>query len=216
MVLDIPPVVHSAPTPGRTATIMTDSAIRDLVEEWPDAAKAAAEEMLARYGMPQEATLSRLVWHRNGPWKRTTVLRDEADHNFPVPHKDVLEQVIDYRVPIELIDDLAQFDGSLAVSRTRGEVAATCGSEHANIAAVNLMDEIVQGRKTPAEAREAFTRAMAQDALERPGEGPVKFLFDMPAATADPDAQTITEKVVVDTKEELRRAEDAVREPTRS
>jgi hypothetical protein len=41
-----------------------------------------------------------------GLWKRTIVYRDEVPHNFPKPHTDVLEQFVDYKVPV------GKFDGT--------------------------------------------------------------------------------------------------------
>ena len=55
----------------------------------------SANQMIDKYGPPNEAIASRLIWYNNGPWKRTIVYRDEVLHNFPQLHSDVLEQFID-------------------------------------------------------------------------------------------------------------------------
>lgn len=55
--------------------------------------------MIQKYGFPQEATMSRVIWYNNKPWKRTVVYRETVPHNFPTPHKIFLEQAIDYYVP---------------------------------------------------------------------------------------------------------------------
>ena len=83
--------------------------------------------MLAKYGPPAEATPTKLFWYGNGPWKRTVLTSDIVAHNWPTVHTDFLTQVIDYRVPPESFDDIAEFDGSILLDRTRGEVAARCG-----------------------------------------------------------------------------------------
>jgi hypothetical protein len=54
--------------------------------------------MLAKYGVPQEATAEQLVWHRMGQYKRITVTKIEDPHDFPLPHTDYIEHTIDYRV----------------------------------------------------------------------------------------------------------------------
>ncbi len=41
-----------------------------------------------KYGEPDEVTSSHLVWHNNGPWKKTIVYRDEIEHRFPKPHTE--------------------------------------------------------------------------------------------------------------------------------
>jgi hypothetical protein len=56
---------------------------------------------------------------------------------------------------VEKISDIAEWDGSVVVDRTRGEVAARCDSEAANILAMNMVHEIVTGKRTVEEAREA-------------------------------------------------------------
>jgi len=55
--------------------------VEEILAEWPAAPKKVAESLLERYGPPNEATPSQLIWHNNGPWKRTVVTRDEALHN---------------------------------------------------------------------------------------------------------------------------------------
>jgi hypothetical protein len=112
--------------------------------------------MIEKYGQPDEVTAMRLVWHDNGPWKRTIVTKEETDHAFPMPHKDVLEQVIDYRVPTDKVDDLAKYDGSVIVERTKGELSARCDKEEANYLALNLANDVATGKKSPADAREQY------------------------------------------------------------
>jgi predicted outer membrane protein len=96
---------------------------------------------------------SKVVWRDNGPWKRTIVHREETPHDFPKPHTDVLEQVIDYRVSAESVGQLALFDGSLVVKRTEGEISARCDMEAMNFLTLNLANEVVLRTKTVAEAR---------------------------------------------------------------
>jgi hypothetical protein len=49
--------------------------------------------------------------------------------------------------------NLAVFDGSVLVDRTKGEMSARCEGEAANFLALNLADEIVHGKKDVATAR---------------------------------------------------------------
>lgn len=130
--------------------------VKGIIAEWGSFPKKAAEDTIKKYGPPQEAIPSQLIWYNNGPWKRTRVLRDEIPHNFPQPHSDVVENVIDYKVPPEKYDKLAKFDGSLYLDRTRGEAAARCDMEGANKISLNLMHDIVTGKSSVEEARERF------------------------------------------------------------
>ena len=55
--------------------------------------------MLQKYGAPQEATGQRLIWHKAGAFKRIELVNEEFEHRFPMPHKDCLQHVIEYKVP---------------------------------------------------------------------------------------------------------------------
>jgi hypothetical protein len=72
-----------------------------------------------------------------------------------------VESVIDYRVPPEKVSALAEFDGSVVVERTAGEVSARCHDEQANFLALNLMHDIVTGAKSVDEAREYYAKEFA-------------------------------------------------------
>src|SRR5207237_5770346 len=96
---------------------------------------------------------TKLFWYNNGPWKRTELSRDAVVHNWPTVHSDFLTQVIDYRVPPEMFHMIAMFDGSILCDRTRGEVMARCDTESANVLGMNMVHEIVKGKRTVEDAR---------------------------------------------------------------
>jgi hypothetical protein len=70
----------------------------------------------------------------------------------------VLEQFIPCRVPVDKFDDLAAFDGSVLVDRTKGLMSARCAGEGGNFVALNLAHEIVQGHQDVETARTAMPR----------------------------------------------------------
>src|SRR6266513_756478 len=120
----------------------TQSAVREqvdqstadrLISNWPHAPRNIARQMIEKYGPPNEATPTRLFWYEKPPWKRIEVSADPVVHNWPAPHEDFFTQIIDYRVPPEMVHLVAMFDGSMLVDRTRGEVWARCDSEAANV-----------------------------------------------------------------------------------
>lgn len=81
-----------------------------------------------------------------------------AQHgHLPQPHNDVLQQTIDYKVPMEKYSDLALFDGSTIAERTKGELSARCEGEEMNFLAINLVNEICVGTLTVEEARQRYT-----------------------------------------------------------
>jgi hypothetical protein len=138
------------------------------IRQWPQESKEAAQLVIEQYGEPDEASESQLIWHRPGPWKRIVATRSFYRHDFPAPHIDAVESVIDYHVPPEKFSDLAEFDGSVIVERTAGEVSARCHDEQANFLALNLMHDIVTGRKTVVQAREYYAQEFADYRRKKP------------------------------------------------
>lgn len=177
---------------GHPARAHSSEEVQQIIQDWPAAAKKAANKMIEKYGPPAEATESLLMWHNNGPWKRTVVFKEEVDHQFPMPHKDVMEQFINYRVPPEKFDELAQYDGSVIVERTKGEISARCDKEEANFLALNLANDIVKGNKSVEEARQAYADAIKDMMAGNPPEITQGFTFEVSQADAgDPDQAMI-------------------------
>lgn len=165
-----------------------------VISGWPDASQKVARTMIEKYGLPDEATPSLLVWYDNGPWKRTVVYKEPVDHNFPIPHQDVVEQFVNYKIPSpDLADELATYDGSVYLDRTRGELSAKCDQEGANILALNLADDLMKGEKTVDEARQAYGDAIKQAMTGKPPAIMTSLQFEPPSAEAagDPDRAII-------------------------
>jgi hypothetical protein len=174
--------------------------VERIIDGWPEAQKNVARQMLEKYGPPKEATPTKLFWYRNGPWKRTILSSDVVAHNWPTPHSDFLTQVIDYRVPPEMFDDIAQFDGSILLDRTRGEVAARCDSEAANVLGLNMVHEIVTGKRSVQDARETSTQNTVAYNMGRAAPYAERLLFEVPrGGTEDLDGSMISGAIVQQT-----------------
>ncbi len=182
-----PPVqVQAAPA------VMADRAYVDQVlAQWPARPRLAAYRTIDKYGLPQEATPMRLVWHNNAPWKRTVVLGKEIPHAFPRLHMDFIVQTIDYHVPADKSDQLIAFDGSILVDRTAGELSARCDMEEANTLTFNLAHDIVTGKKDVDAARQAFGKAEVEFLLGKPPASMTALQFKSPGRSADPDKPVI-------------------------
>ena len=180
------PAWAAAPAQADQATVV------DLIEDWPQEAKAAAEEMLRKYGVPQEATATHLGWQDNRPWARTVVHKAAVEHDFPAKHTDVLEQVVPYRVPLNFFEALATFNGSVVADRTRGELVAHCDREQTNILALNLAHDIVRGQKSVAQAREAMGTGLREIAAGRIPDDARELRLGPPQGDLrDPDTPTV-------------------------
>ncbi len=179
---------------GSTGSINLEEA-KKIIEEWPATSKMAAENTMKFYGPPNEATPSRLIWYNNGPWKRTIAYRDEVPHDFPEPHTDVLEQFIDYHVPANKVGLVAQLEGSLVIDRTKGEVSVHCDNEGANTLSLNMMHEVVTGKRTPEEARAFIAKEIVEYVLGRPAPYAEKFQFELPKGEQwDPDVTLVQDE----------------------
>lgn len=177
---------------GQQAGVMSKEDVNKMIQNWPSESREAANKTIAKYGQPAEATQNMLTWNDNGPWKKTMVYKEAIDHNFPMKHKDVLEQVIDYKVPSELFSQIAMYDGSVMVKRTIGEISARCDKEEANMLALNLANDIITGKKNVDEAREFYTQTITSFGNGEKPEYTQKLTFAIAkGGTADPDESTI-------------------------
>jgi hypothetical protein len=119
----------------------------------------------------------------------------------------VVESFIDYRVPPEKFSDLAEFDGSVIVERTAGEVSARCHDEEANRLALNLMHDIVTGAKSVAEARDYYAREFLDYRRHKPTPYMDKLRFSWGGETPDPDERVLSDDEIERAKREGERQE---------
>jgi hypothetical protein len=155
---------------------------------WPPATQKLGGELLTQYGKPSEITSLALIWQGNAPWVRTVLYKQSVLHNFPSPHQDVLEQTVRLRVPVDKIGDLAAYDGSIVVDRTRGEVSVHCDSEAHNILTLNIAQDIIKGDRSVDQALAYHAQVIRGVQIGEPETYPQKLRF-MPqtaAAAADP------------------------------
>lgn len=147
--------------PESASSHITEKAVANLIESWPDHSRGAAKAMIERYKLPQEVTSTKLTWFENGKFKRSTVHRDGALHQFPMAHFDVLEQVIDYRIPFNKVDDLWNFNGSIVLAKTIGEMSTWANNEEMNILTLNLAHEVITDKRSANEARKELTKIIS-------------------------------------------------------
>lgn len=156
---------------------------------WPKMSLAVAADLITKYGLPGESNARELKWFENGPWKRTVLHKEEIPHNFPLPHADVLEQTVSYRVPPEKAADLIRYDGSLVIDRTRGELTVHCNNEEANTLVLNIANDIVRGDRTVEQALAYHAQVVRGVQIGEPETYPYQLRFKSPRAgtsTADP------------------------------
>jgi hypothetical protein len=98
------------------------------------------------------------------------------------------------RCAVDKFSALAEFDGSVIVERTVGEVSARCHDEKANFFPLSLMREIVIGNKTAEQARHYYAKEFtdAQRKRSTPYMEGLRFSPDE-GIVADPDAQILSD-----------------------
>jgi hypothetical protein len=172
----------------------------EILKGWPEEAREPAQLVIDKYGEPHEATESLLIWHKVGPWKRIVASKAVFRHNWPRPHWDAVESVIDYTVPVEYITPIVEFDGSVIVKRTAGEASAQCHDEEANTLALNLMHDIVTGQKSMQEARDYYAKEVLDYRRKKPTPYMNELRFKTQTDTGDTDKRVLSD-------EDLERAE---------
>jgi hypothetical protein len=183
--------------------IMTSNGAAQIIESWPEQSREAAGLVIDKYGEPSEATDSMLLWHETGPWKRIVATKTYYDHDFPAPHIDAVESFIDYTVPPAMFNALAEFDGSVVVERTAGEVSARCHDEEANKLALNLMHDIVSGAKSVEEARQYYAKEFLDYRRGRPTPYMEELRFSLPKTkTGDADERVLSDEELSKAKAE--------------
>ena len=148
---------------GASSASPDRDSVNSILAGWAERPRLGAEQMIAKYGAPQEATAERLIWTKAPPFKRIAVMNLETPHDFPLPHVDYMEHTITYNVPQDKVGALVEFDASSTINRTVGELSARCDLEGHNILTLNLDHDIVMGKKTVAQARQAFGEIVGQD-----------------------------------------------------
>ncbi len=159
---------ESAASAADTRSPREQTSVDSIIAGWADRPRLGAQQMIKKYGQPQDVTDMKLVWHNPGPFKKIAVMNLETPHDFPMPHVDYMEHTILYNVPADKLADLLVFDGSSTINRTTGELTARCDLEGHNVLTLNLDHDIVTGKKTVAEARQAFGEMVQQEMMGKP------------------------------------------------
>jgi hypothetical protein len=113
---------------GQKHSVPLDEA-KSIIADWPEGPQRVGEKLLDHYGSPNEATPTKLFWYRTGHWARMELTADEVLHHFPTPHTDYLTQYVDYPIRYESAAALLEFDGSIIIDRTAGQIGARCDHE---------------------------------------------------------------------------------------
>jgi hypothetical protein len=158
------------------------------LDDWKKDHREAVEKMSQKYGQPDEATASMVIWNNNGPWEKTIIYKEEWKHKFPKAHTDYVEQFINYKAPVDKYDDIVKYDGSIIVERTAGLMSARCDKEEMNFLAINLANEVATGKRSVEDAREFYAKTAVEFMAGKSSPYTEKLLFEIAKGdTGDPD-----------------------------
>ncbi len=157
---------------------------------WPAASRMAVKEITEKYGKPDGITSDELIWLNKGVWKKICVTKSESKHSFPIEHTDMMTTTINYKVPVEKMDDLGKFDGSVTFDRTQGTLSARCDKEGNNLLALNLAHDIITGKKTVEQARTSYGDIVKEKMNGATPAYMQKLSFVAELNTLDPDINT--------------------------
>jgi hypothetical protein len=86
---------------------------------------------------------------------------------------------------------MAMFDGSVYPDRTRGEISAKYDKEAMNFLSLNLVNDIVTGKRSVQEARQFYGKTVLQFMQGIPSPYTQQFLFPRQHNTVDPDVPVL-------------------------
>ena len=152
----------------------------EIIAQWPDFPRKAAEQTMEKYGPPSEADWDILAWNHRGVWKRIAVRR------APLTRGGVLQMVLAYDVPRDKEAVLAAMDIGLAVDVRERELSATSASEKTNFLSLNLAHEVLTGLKTAPEASEFYKKTVALSSSGKSSLYTEQLLFHVPMKRSAP------------------------------
>ncbi len=173
-----------------TAKAQTDA--NKMLATWPPGPQLAGQEMIAKYGAPQEVTSERMIWRDAGPYKRIMLTKEMLPHDFPMPHMDYLDHTINFNVPNDKTDEVHAFDASITIYRVPGELSARCDLESNNVLTLNLAIDVISGKKSVAAARKQFGEVVVQRAEGKNPPYAMALQFQPQQATAAADLEAVT------------------------
>lgn len=134
---------------------------------WSETPRLAARLLISRYGPPDLIGSSRMIWHGNGPWKRT-IVRDLARPYSGAAEEDqgVIEQAVAYDVTQEQAAGLSPLS-RLTFDPARMEMSSRSDREEVNFLRLNLANDVLLGAITVPEASELFAKTLELEAAGR-------------------------------------------------
>jgi hypothetical protein len=125
----------------------------NIIAAWPTWPRFLAGSLLEKYGVPDNIVASQLSWNGRKPWTKIVVFRDPDS----LGSSNHLLQSVSYgKVPFERWQELVLAGRGATYDPSTQELTARTDGEETNLLALNLADEILRGRRSPADARRFY------------------------------------------------------------
>lgn len=131
--------------------------VQQIIASWPTVSRLTAGFLIEKYGAPNEVASNELTWVDNSPWKKTMVHKEGLLRTAP---RRIVHQTVGYDVPRAKVAALDSMDMGLKADRGRKELSVVSESEEANFLALNLANDVITGRITVQDAKDAYERTL--------------------------------------------------------
>lgn len=131
-------------------------AAQSVIDGWPERPRALAAALIQEHGAPDEIAKAQLTWRGRGAWALITVFRDAESAERP----NRLLESVSYEVAVRRWRTLNAFGRGVTYDPIRRELLARSDSEETNILALNLADEVIRARRTPADAAAFYDKTL--------------------------------------------------------
>ena len=128
----------------------------EVLPLWPAASRAIAAQLMDKYGAPDAVEEDGMVWRRRGDWLWIAVHRDI---DFSKGY-GCLQHAVRYETPIGRWRDLDTLAIGVQYEPIGEVLTAASDSEAANILALNLAVDVVEGRLSAGQARALHAKTL--------------------------------------------------------
>ncbi|MEJ1966389.1 MAG: hypothetical protein WDO56_34490 [Gammaproteobacteria bacterium] len=162
-----PPAQQSVPLPP-PATLPSQTApstealawAQKSLAGWPEATRRLGAQLMTKYGAPAEVTSRQVTWI----WQRAVgphhaLQGRSATQLCGTPHKNVLEQAVFYKVPVDKLVAAGAVQPQPRAEPGARRARSSSDSEELNFLAINVAEDVVKGERTPEEARDLLLRS---------------------------------------------------------
>jgi hypothetical protein len=113
--------------------------VDEILNTWQEKLREGAFKLINKYGYPDEASVSKLIWYNNGNWKRTIAHRDVLTYLLPNNQSNFLEQTFEsmHVIGEMKIEDFKK--ENIYINRTNKEITVFGENEAVNLLSLNIL-----------------------------------------------------------------------------